>query len=344
MWNRSNDIVDLGYSTLLHLFPHRKGELLSTSLTVVIDNPHLLGAVCGPNDSNINEISSLLSTRVFTRGNEILLDTEDEEVRLVFRSLVERITEIADREDSVSNQQVRSIYLSLESGDDVDVQAFRDNSIRIPGATRRIYPRGQAQATYIRQMSTRDLTFSVGPAGTGKTYLAVAHALMELLSRKKRKIILTRPVVETGESLGFLPGDLTQKLAPYLRPLYDAMEDLVDPDFLERLRGNGQLEVAPLAYMRGRSLKNCYIVLDEAQNTTIEQMKMFLTRLGEGSRAVVTGDMTQVDLPSSKRSGLVDAVRVLRNVDEIAITEFSSDDVVRHPLVKKIIDAYESNH
>jgi phosphate starvation-inducible PhoH-like protein len=316
---------------------------LSASLTVIIDNPHLLAAVCGPNDRNLDQISTLLSTPIRTRGNEILLESGDDEVRLLFRSMLDRLSEIADKGDSVSNHQVRSVYDALESGNDVDVQAFRENVIQIPGASRHIFPRGKQQATYIRQMSTRDLIFSVGPAGTGKTYLAVAHALMELLSKKKRKLVLTRPVVETGESLGFLPGDLTQKLAPYLRPLYDAMEDLVDPDLLERLRNNGQLEVAPLAYMRGRSLKNCYIVLDEAQNTTIEQMKMFLTRLGEGSRAVVTGDLTQVDLPSPGRSGLVDAVRILRNVDEIAVTEFTSDDVVRHPLVKKIIDAYESD-
>jgi phosphate starvation-inducible PhoH-like protein len=316
---------------------------LSASLTVIIDNPHLLAAVCGPNDRNLDQISTLLSTPIRTRGNEILLESGDDEVRLLFRSILDRLSEIADKGDSVSNHQVRSVYDALESGNDVDVQAFRENVIQIPGASRHIFPRGKQQATYIRQMSTRDLIFSVGPAGTGKTYLAVAHALMELLSKKKRKLVLTRPVVETGESLGFLPGDLTQKLAPYLRPLYDAMEDLVDPDLLERLRNNGQLEVAPLAYMRGRSLKNCYIVLDEAQNTTIEQMKMFLTRLGEGSRAVVTGDLTQVDLPSPGRSGLVDAVRILQNVDEIAVTEFTSDDVVRHPLVKKIIDAYESD-
>lgn len=316
---------------------------MSTSLTVVIDNPLLLGAVCGPNDRNLTEISTLLSTPVRTRGNEILLESSDEETRLLFRSLLDRLAEIAEREDAVSSQQVRSLFAALESGDDADVEAFRENVIRIPGGTRRIYPRSRPQASYIRQMSTKDLVFSIGPAGTGKTYLAVAHALMELLSRKKKKIVLTRPVVETGENLGFLPGDLTQKLAPYLRPLYDAMEDLVDSDLLERLRNNGQLEVAPLAYMRGRSLKNCYIVLDEAQNTTIEQMMMFLTRLGEGSRAIVTGDLTQVDLSSPGRSGLADAVRVLRNVDDIAVAEFTSDDVVRHPLVKKIIDAYE-NH
>jgi phosphate starvation-inducible PhoH-like protein len=256
--------------------------------------------------------------------------------------MLDRLVELAGREESVNSQKLRSIYASLESGDDADVEAFRENVIRIPGGARRIYPRSMRQTAYIRQMSSRDLVFSIGPAGTGKTFLAVAHALMELLSRKKRKIVLTRPVVETGENLGFLPGDLTQKLAPYLRPLYDAMEDLVDSELLERLRNNGQLEVAPMAYMRGRSLKNCYIVLDEAQNTTIEQMKMFLTRLGEGSRAVVTGDITQVDLPSPGRSGLADAVKVLQHVEDIALTEFTSDDVVRHPLVKKIIDAYEN--
>ena len=315
---------------------------MSFNLTVVIDNPELLGTVCGPNDSNLEEISSLLSSPVKTRGNEILLESEDEESCLLFRSLMDRLVVIAKSDDYVSCQQLRSIYATLESGGDADVEAFRDNVIRIPGGIRRIYPRTRQQTQYIKQMSSKDLVFSIGPAGTGKTYLAVAHALMELLSRKKRKIILTRPVVETGENLGFLPGDLTQKLAPYLRPLYDAMEDLVDPDFLERLRDNGQLEVAPLAYMRGRSLKNCYIVLDEAQNTTKEQMKMFLTRLGEGSRAIVTGDITQVDLPSPGRSGLADAVRVLQHVEDIALTEFTSDDVVRHPLVKKIIDAYES--
>ena len=315
---------------------------MSVNLTIVIDNPELLGAVCGPNDRNLEEISSLLSSPVKTRGNEILLESENEERRLLFRTMLDRLVELAGREEPVNSQKLRSIYASLESGDDADVEAFRENVIRIPGGARRIYPRSRRQTAYIRQMSSRDLVFSIGPAGTGKTYLAVAHALMELLSRKKRKIVLTRPVVETGENLGFLPGDLTQKLAPYLRPLYDAMEDLVDSELLERLRNNGQLEVAPLAYMRGRSLKNCYIVLDEAQNTTIEQMKMFLTRLGEGSRAVVTGDITQVDLPSPGRSGLADAVKVLQHVEDIALTEFTSDDVVRHPLVKKIIDAYEN--
>ncbi|MCG8452437.1 MAG: PhoH family protein [Spirochaetales bacterium] len=316
---------------------------MSASLTIVFDNPELLGAVCGPNDRNLDEISLLLDAPVRTRGNVVSFDPPDEESRLLFRTLMDRLSDAASSGESVNGHRIRSELTALETGDDADVQAFRDSVIAVPGGTRKVFPRSRQQATYIRQMSALDLVFSIGPAGTGKTYLAVAHALMELLSRKKRKIVLTRPVVETGESLGFLPGDLTQKLAPYLRPLYDAMEDLSDPDLLQRLRDNGQLEVAPLAYMRGRSLKNCYIVLDEAQNTTVEQMKMFLTRLGEGSRAVVTGDLTQIDLPNRQRSGLVDATRVLKRVEGIGITEFSTQDVVRHPLVRKIIDAYESH-
>jgi len=316
---------------------------LSTSLTVVIENPQTLGAVCGPNDRNIQEISMLLAHPVRTRGNEILLESSDDESRLLFRGLLARLADIADREHSVNSHHVRSVFASLESGNDADITIFRENSIGIPGSTRRIYPHSRPQADYIKMMSSMDLVLSIGPAGTGKTYLAVAHALMELLSRKKRKVVLTRPIVETGENLGFLPGDLTQKLAPYLRPLYDAMEELVNPNLLERLRGNGQMEVAPLAYMRGRSLKNCYVVLDEAQNTSIEQMKMFLTRLGEGSRVVVTGDPSQIDLPDPGLSGLTDAIRVLQDVDGIAVSEFSSNDVVRHPLVKKIVDAYESH-
>jgi len=311
---------------------------------VVIDNPHLLGTVCGPNDGNIVEISTLLSTPVRTRGNRIVLESGDDEAQFLFRSLLDQIAEIAKSEEVVTSARVRAIFSALESGQGNQIRTFKENTIAIPGSNKRIYPRSQAQTSYIRQMSAHDLIFSVGPAGTGKTYLAVARALTEILSKKKRKIILTRPVVETGESLGFLPGDLTQKLAPYLRPLYDAIEDLLESDQIERIKNSGQLEVAPLAYMRGRSLKNCYIVLDEAQNTTLEQMKMFLTRLGEGSRAVVTGDLTQIDLPSGRKSGLREAVRILDDVNEVAITEFTSSDVVRHPLVKKIIDAYENNN
>lgn len=316
---------------------------MNTGLTVVIDNLNLLGTLCGPNDQNLEELSAIFSSPVRTRGNEIVFESSDDELRLIFRNLMDRLKEIALKEDVVTKNQIHSIFSSLESGEDSDIKTFRESIIKISGGIKRVYPRNNKQSEYIRFMSSHDLIFSTGPAGTGKTYLAVAHALMELMSGKKRKIILTRPVVETGENLGFLPGDLTQKLSPYLRPLYDAMEDLIEPETFEKLMENGRIEVAPLAYMRGRSMKNCYIVLDEAQNTTIEQMKMFLTRLGEGSRAVVTGDLTQIDLASPEKSGLSNAIKILKGIEDIAVTEFTSADVVRHPLVKKIIDAYEKN-
>jgi len=193
----------------------------------------------------------------------------------------------------------------------------------------------------VELFNTKDIVFAVGPAGTGKTYLAVAKALSEIMQKKCRKLIITRPVVEAGESLGFLPGDLAQKISPYLRPLYDAMESLLSLDAVRRLEEAGVIEIAPLAYMRGRSLSDCCIILDEAQNTTREQMKMFLTRIGEHSKAVVTGDVTQIDLPNKKVSGLVEAMEILRDIDDIGFLEFSPGDIVRNRLVKKIIDAYE---
>ena len=186
-----------------------------------------------------------------------------------------------------------------------------------------------------------NIVFAVGPAGTGKTYLAIAHALKEILEKKKRKLVLTRPVVEAGESLGFLPGDLNQKISPYLRPLYDAIDSLIPFNVIRKLEENRIIEIAPLAYMRGRSLKDSYIVLDEAQNTTKEQMKMFLTRLGEGSKAIITGDITQIDIPSRKKSGLIHSLDVLKDVKEIQFSYFSSQDIVRSSIVKEIVNAYE---
>jgi phosphate starvation-inducible PhoH-like protein len=196
---------------------------------------------------------------------------------------------------------------------------------------------------YIKNLETTDIVFGIGPAGTGKTYIAIAHALMETLTRKKRKLILTRPVVEAGESLDYLPGDLAQKISPYLRPLYDAMDALIPVEIINRMEENRIVEIAPLAYMRGRSLQDSYIILDEAQNTTREQMKMFLTRIGEGSKAVITGDVTQIDLPKKSQSGLLHAMQLLNRIDELHFSYFDERDVVRNPLIKKIIQAYE-NH
>jgi phosphate starvation-inducible PhoH-like protein len=220
--------------------------------------------------------------------------------------------------------------------------ASRESVIHIPQGFGKVFPRSRNQALYIRGIRSHDITFCIGPAGTGKTYLAIAEALYLVLSKKMRKLALTRPVVEAGESLGFLPGDLTQKINPYLRPLYDAMEALIPYELIRRMEENGAIEIAPLAYMRGRSLNDCIIILDEAQNTTKEQMKMFLTRIGQGARAVITGDTTQIDLPKRVDSGLLHAVSLLSAVEGIHVAYLNTTDVVRNPLIKKIIQAYDN--
>jgi phosphate starvation-inducible protein PhoH and related proteins len=219
---------------------------------------------------------------------------------------------------------------------------FLDSCLQIPGGYGKVFPRGKSQSLYLKGLATHDLNFAVGPAGTGKTYLAVAWALRELVTKSKRKLILTRPVVEAGESLGFLPGDLAQKISPYLRPLYDAMEALVPFETVRRLEDSRAIEIAPLAYMRGRSLSNCVVILDEAQNTTKEQMKMFLTRLGENTKAIVTGDVTQIDLPRKGESGLTHALQLLSRVDDIFVCRLDARDVVRSALVRRIVEAYEA--
>jgi len=314
---------------------------LNNRLMLVIEDPQVLGRVCGPNDSNLREVSGLLNSRVYTRGNEIFLESPDKNIFPLFKDLIEQM---ADRslKGNLDPGYIRSLYKSLHPDDGLDRGDFSSCRIKIPGSDNELYPFNDKQASLIRMMEERDMVFAVGPAGTGKTYLAIAQALKEVLTKKKRKIILTRPVVEAGESLGFLPGDLEQKLNPYLRPLYDAMEDLLPNDLLVRMNENNLFEVSPLAYMRGRSLKNCFIVLDEAQNTTQSQMKMFLTRMGEGSKAIITGDVTQIDLPSRKKSGLIHACRILKDIDDIGFCYFDKTHVIRSPLVKKIIVAYES--
>ncbi|MDR2110375.1 MAG: PhoH family protein, partial [Spirochaetaceae bacterium] len=221
------------------------------------------------------------------------------------------------------------------------LKPMREGIIRIPQGFGKVFPRSLNQARYILGMRTHDISFCVGPAGTGKTYLAIAEALRLVLSKDMRKLVLTRPVVEAGESLGFLPGDLTQKINPYLRPLYDAMEALIPYEVIRRMEETRAIEIAPLAYMRGRSLNDCVIILDEAQNTTKEQMKMFLTRIGTGARAVVTGDATQIDLPKRVDSGLLHAVGLLSSVEGIHFAYLNTGDVVRNPLIKKIIQAYD---
>ncbi|HDQ13943.1 MAG TPA: PhoH family protein [Sediminispirochaeta sp.] len=287
-------------------------------------------------------MEEVLKARIFTRGNEIILDSPDSELQSVFSEIIKQIKEhqkIGNTPDPELVKTIHSTVMHDSGGGGIDL--LKQLHITIPSSPK-VFPRNVHQAEFIEGMSSHDICFAIGPAGTGKTYLAVAYALKEILERKKKRLILTRPVVEAGESLGYLPGDLTQKISPYLRPLYDAMDDLLPLQIVNKLEEGRIIEIAPLAYMRGRSLKESYIVLDEAQNTTKEQMKMFLTRIGEGSKAIITGDLTQIDLPRPKNSGLLHASTILRPLEEIFFTYFTAQDVVRNPLVRKIVNAYEN--
>ncbi len=315
---------------------------MTHNATVVLETQSLLGEVCGVHDRNLMVIEELLGTRIVTRGNELLLESDDEETRRVLVRVVEELEAHVRRGETPVPDLIRAIHSAVTNNEEHKTDLLRQSAIDLSVTGKPVFPRSITQAEYIRAMERHDMVFGIGPAGTGKTYLAVAYALREVLGRHKRKLVLTRPVVEAGESLGFLPGDFTQKINPYLKPLFDAMEDLVSAEFVQKLENSNMLEVAPLAYMRGRSLNNCFVILDEAQNTTREQMKMFLTRIGENSQAVITGDVTQIDLPRRKYSGLLHAAQVLSSIPEIRFTYFSAEDVQRNPLVQKIVTAYES--
>jgi phosphate starvation-inducible PhoH-like protein len=317
---------------------------MEKALTVVLDDETILPEICGPNDGNLRVFEELLGVRVIPRGNEILLETGDGEVGRTFRSLLQQVEDHVRLGQLPGPDLIRSLHREITRGEAGQAELFKSAAVAIPGGYRKVYPRTINQARYLDDIARRELVFGIGPAGTGKTYLAVAEALSQVCGQGRRKLVVTRPVVEAGESLGFLPGDLGQKLQPYLRPLYDAIEALVPPETVARLEEAGAIEVAPLAYMRGRTLSNAFIILDEAQNTTREQMKMFLTRIGENSRTVVTGDITQIDLPRRSDSGLLHVTSILRPIREISFVWFEEQDVVRNPLVRRIVHAYETAH
>lgn len=303
-----------------------------------VDN---LSVVFGPFDENIETIEKELAVRIISRGDMLSVSGEKDGVECSVNTL-KNLFDIAKTRDIIDTQTVKYVISLSSEKNTENVAKALDECICITSGGRPIKPKTISQKKYVESINKNVVTFGVGPAGTGKTYLAVALAVTALKSKAVSKIILTRPAVEAGESLGFLPGDLQTKVDPYLRPLYDALFDMLGADTYQRYMEKGIIEIAPLAYMRGRTLENSFIILDEAQNTTIEQMKMFLTRFGFNSKIVVTGDVTQVDLPRGKTSGLVHALKILDSIDLIGVHKFDKKDIVRHALVQKIVDAYES--
>ena len=308
--------------------------------TVNAERVEDLISVFGSFDENIRRIEDALGVAIVNRGTELKVSGEEEAVDKAVRTLEGLIT-LAARGEQIDEQRVRYLITLVKEGNDVQVSQMTKDVVCITAKGKPIKAKTVGQQHYMKAIHKNTITIGVGPAGTGKTYLAVAAAVAAFRERTVNRIILTRPAVEAGERLGFLPGDLQNKVDPYLRPLYDALYDMLGAETFQKYQERGSIEVAPLAYMRGRTLDDSFIILDEAQNTTREQMKMFLTRLGFGSKIVITGDVTQIDLPDDKVSGLKDAVRVLDGVKDIAICRLTSADVVRHALVQEIINAYE---
>jgi phosphate starvation-inducible PhoH-like protein len=308
----------------------------SVELTLEPADNQRLANLCGALDANLRQIETALDVTIARRGDHFTLRGDaDRTARAA--GLLEKFYADARRELTVDDIQLGLIEAQQpKARDDIDVPALQTRRADLHGRT-------PHQREYLRSIFDHDITFGVGPAGTGKTYLAVACAVDALERDAVKRIVLVRPAVEAGERLGFLPGDLAQKVDPYLRPLYDALYDLMGFDKVQRMFERGAIEIAPLAYMRGRTLNHSFIILDEAQNTTPEQMKMFLTRIGFGTKSVITGDVTQIDLARGQRSGLVEARRILGGVRGIAFTEFGAEDVVRHPLVARIVNAYEAH-
>lgn len=297
-------------------------------------------AVFGSFDENIKRIEDSLGVSIVNRGTDLKITGDVEAVDKAARTL-EGLLSLAAKGEAIDEQRVRYLITLVSEGNDALVAKMAKDVVCITAKGKPIKAKTVGQQEYMKAIGKNTITIGVGPAGTGKTYLAVAAAVAAFRERTVNRIILTRPAVEAGERLGFLPGDLQNKVDPYLRPLYDALYDMLGPETFQKYQERGSIEVAPLAYMRGRTLDDSFIILDEAQNTTKEQMKMFLTRLGFGSKIVITGDVTQIDLPADKTSGLKDAIRVLESVKDIAICRLTSADVVRHALVQQIINAYE---
>jgi len=304
--------------------------------------PRGLETLFGVHDQNIKYLESLLDVRINARGQDVSIDGGPEDVETA-ENILEDFSALFKEGRQFTDKELREAFAQIAEDRAFSLRDYFTKARFNPSGKKQVAPKSATQRKYIQAMQDRDVVFGIGVAGTGKTYLAVAMAVQALIQKQVNRIVLARPAVEAGEKLGFLPGDLQDKVDPYLRPLYDALFDLIDYDRVTRLLEKRVIEVAPLAFMRGRTLSDAFIILDEAQNTTSEQMKMFLTRIGFGSKAVITGDVTQVDLPTGKRSGLIEAERVLSNLDGIEFIYFTEKDVVRHKLVQMIIKAYEEH-
>ncbi|MEK6300159.1 MAG: PhoH family protein [Acidobacteriota bacterium] len=296
----------------------------------------------GPYDENIKHLESLVGVRVNLRGNELTIEGDQQDVELV-EKIMEDYAALFEEGRRMSNEELKSAFKQVAEDRAYTLRDYFTKTRLNPTGKKQVTARSANQRRYLEAIERSDVVFGIGVAGTGKTYLAVAMAVQALMQKRVNRIVLARPAVEAGEKLGFLPGDLQDKVDPYLRPLYDALFDLVDYEKVTRLLEKRVIEIAPLAFMRGRTLADAFIILDEAQNTTSEQMKMFLTRIGFGSKAVITGDITQIDLPAGRRSGLVEAQRVVSGVEGIEFIYFTDKDVVRHHLVQMIVQAYEQH-
>ena len=310
--------------------------------TISIDRMEQAVSLFGSFDENIRLIEKEYGVTVVNRGAELKVCGDVEKVTSACKAM-EGLIMLVNKGEQLNEQNVRYCISLVNDGTEDKLASIASDCVCITARGKPVKPKTLGQKTYLDRIEHNTIVFGVGPAGTGKTYLAVAMAVKAFRAKEVNRIILTRPAVEAGEKLGFLPGDLQQKVDPYLRPLYDALFDMLGAENFQKYQEKGNIEVAPLAYMRGRTLDDSFIILDEAQNTTPEQMKMFLTRLGFGSKIVVTGDITQIDLPDGKKSGLKEAVRILKNIPDIECVQFSEKDVVRHKLVQDIVKAYEKN-
>ena len=312
------------------------------SININVFDNKILMEVVGSFDNNLKELEKMSGAQIYFRGNSITIKGDkitNEKVKDAIEYLIDRFrfNKKIDKNDIITSLNKDMIK---DNKDNSTIQSL-DEVIKTP--KRSVIPRSKRQKEYVRALKTNQIVMSLGPAGTGKTYLAVAVGLTMLLEKKVERIILSRPAVEAGERLGFLPGDMKEKIDPYLRPLYDSLHDLIDYNKIQKKIDSGEIEIAPLAFMRGRTLKNCFAILDEAQNATETQIKMFLTRIGENSKLVVNGDPSQIDLPNKNQSGLIESQKILKNIKEIAIINFNHKDVIRHPLVSKIVEAYQMN-